>query len=230
MSEFGIMGRSNTTQNVVNQLREDIILCRYQDGEKIRELALAEKYGASRSAVRNALLILEREGLVLPQPNGTKHLCHLGISDIEDIYDLRSYIETKAIEQIFHRPHRSFSALMEVMNRLTSCGNADVYEILRIDAAFHREAIAASGNKALTQAWDTMDGITQAVFHLNMAESPEYMAWFRQTFEARHRQLLAGLISDEEQSKQLFAQHIEDARQTSLKALSKILEATKQKK
>ena len=223
MKETGMMSRSNTTQALLQQLRLDIILGKYENGEQVRELDLADKYGTSRAAVRNALMVLEHECMVITQANGTKKLRRLTVEDIYDVYDMRSYIENKAIEQIFSRPNRDFTHLIEILNQLGNAQSGPVEEILALDAAFHRESIAMSGNAAITQAWDMMDGVTQTIFNLNMTESQEYKNWYIETVVERHKQLFVLLMTDETKSKELFLSHIQDALQVSVKAMEKIL-------
>ena len=219
-----MLARNHSVKNVLNQFRQDIILCKYKDGESVREIALAERYNVSRSAVRNALFVLEREGLVISLPNGTKKLRRFSLRDINDLYELRMYLENKAIEQIFQQSNHDFSTLLSSMNQLSLSLDKDIDSILSADAIFHREAIAVSGNRSLTQAWDMMIGITNSIFHLNMTESPSYKEWYLQTAEERHKHLLAALLTDEAKSKQLFSEHINDALQISLKALTGILD------
>ena len=137
----GVMARSNTTQALLDRVRLDIILRRYEDGEPLRELDVAARYGASRAAVRNAMIVLEQEGLIRSFENGTKKIKLLTMDDIDDLYDLRSYIENKAIEQIFDRPNRDFSKLMEIINQLSAMQNSPESEILSLDTAFHREMV-----------------------------------------------------------------------------------------
>ncbi len=218
-----MMSRSNTTQALLEQLRLDIILCRYENDEQIRELDLTEKYGASRAAVRNALMVLEHEGMIRVHANGTKRVRRLTVDDIIDLYDMRNYIENRAIDQIFSRPDRDFSHLLEIVNQLGNSAGKSVEELLSLDAAFHRESIAVSGNCAITQAWDMMDGVTEALFQLNMTESAEYKEWFIKTVVERHRELLAALLTNKEKSKELFSSHIQDALEVSVKAMQRIL-------
>ena len=215
--------RNSTTQNILTRFRLDIILCKYEDNEPVREIALAERYGVSRAAVRNALFILEHEGMVISLPNGTKKLRRFSLNDLNDLYELRTYLENKAIEQIFNRPNRNFSMLLNAMNHLSLSVKENIDSILDADAAFHREAIAISENRSITQAWDMMSGIFNAIFHLNMTESPSYMEWYIETAEERHKRLLAALLTEEAKSKELFSGHIHDAMEVSVKALSGIL-------
>lgn len=218
-----ILSRSNTTKDVLFRLRTDIILRIYQDGELVREVALSERYGASRNAVRNALLVLEREGLIRTLPNGTKSVCCIAPEDIENLYDLREHIELTSLKQLFARPAKDFKPVMQVANRMTNTAGLTVTDILELDAEFHRGVIVCSGNKALLQTWETITGVMQAIFHLNMTQAEQYKEWFLQTFYERHARLFASLMLSPEESLAQFAEHIADARDISSRAIAQML-------
>lgn len=57
---------------IVNAIRDAIIQGKFKPGEKIPEQELAEQLGVSRTPIREAIRILEQQGLVQPRPkNGT---------------------------------------------------------------------------------------------------------------------------------------------------------------
>lgn len=221
-----ILSRSNTTQEVLSRIRTDIILRILENGAPLRELALAEQYGASRSAVRNALLVLEKEGLIRTLDNGTKAVSSIEPEDIQNLYDLREHIELTSINQLLSLPNKDFTPVMEATSRIASSAGLDVAEILEIDAQFHRSIIVCSRNKALLQAWETIIGVMQSVFHLNMTQSREYEEWFLQTFQDRHTRLFATLIGSPEESIKEFALHIDDAREVSAKAIAQMMKSS----
>ena len=68
---------------VFHQLREDILSGHYKEHEELREMAISEEMGVSRTPVREALRQLELEGLVSIIPK----------KDVEDIYAIRSLLE-----------------------------------------------------------------------------------------------------------------------------------------
>lgn len=220
-----ILSRSNTTKEVLSRIRTDIILRVFDNGEPIRELALSEQYGASRSAVRNALLVLEKEGLIRTLANGTKAVCCIEPEDIQNLYDLREHIELTSITQFLSLPNKDYTPVMEAIARMADGSERDIAEILEIDAQFHRSIIVCSKNKALLQAWETIIGVMQSIFHLNMTQSQEYEEWFLQTFYDRHAKLFATLMGPPEESVRQFAQHIADARDISAKAIAQVLKS-----
>jgi DNA-binding GntR family transcriptional regulator len=209
----GTIARSSATSQVLEKLRLDILMNAYPDGEQITEAMLAQRYRAARSSVRNALLVLERESLIAVEDNGTKRVRRFSESDANHLYDLRSYIELRAVERLFSLPRRNYAHALEALkNASLACQSRDVPKILRADTDFHCACVSLCGDKALMQAWIALSGITEAIFLLNMNDSAEYKEWYLQTFCLRHEALLAALMSDRGKSLALFSEHIEDAR------------------
>ena len=72
---------------VFQKLREDILSGVYQDGEELREAAIGEELGVSRTPVREALRQLELEGLVTLIPNRGAYVTGITHKDVQDIYN-----------------------------------------------------------------------------------------------------------------------------------------------
>jgi GntR family transcriptional regulator, rspAB operon transcriptional repressor len=78
--------------SVYQTLRQAIIRCDFQPGQALREQALAEQYGVSRSPVREALLRLEQEDLVTVLPRHGYLIKPLGKQYLEDLFGLRMIV------------------------------------------------------------------------------------------------------------------------------------------
>ena len=78
---------------VFAQIRENILSGKYKDGMELREIALGEELGVSRTPVREALRQLELEGLVKIIPNKGACVTSINAKDIKDIYKMRSMLE-----------------------------------------------------------------------------------------------------------------------------------------
>ena len=85
---------------IFEELREDIMSCDLQPGEELREVALAKKYGVSKSPIRDALQRLEFEGLIEIAPRQGHRIAPISISDAHDILDLREILETAVARRI----------------------------------------------------------------------------------------------------------------------------------
>ncbi len=78
---------------VFNKLREDILSGIYEDYEELREVAISEEMGVSRTPVREAFRQLELEGLIQIIPNKGAYVTGITEKDVKDIYMIRSLLE-----------------------------------------------------------------------------------------------------------------------------------------
>ena len=80
-------------ERVFHEIHEKILNGVYRDSEELREIALAEELGVSRTPVREALRQLELEGLVKIVPNKGAVVTAITKKDVKDIYMIRSMLE-----------------------------------------------------------------------------------------------------------------------------------------
>ena len=71
---------------VFNRIREDILNGKYKDHEELKEVAIGNELGVSRTPVREAFRQLELEGLIQIIPNKGAYVTGIKAKDIEDIY------------------------------------------------------------------------------------------------------------------------------------------------
>ncbi len=78
---------------VFNRLREDILSGKYEEHEELKEVAIGEELGVSRTPVREAFRQLELEGLIQIVPNKGAYVTGITAKDVKDIYMIRSSLE-----------------------------------------------------------------------------------------------------------------------------------------
>lgn len=78
---------------VFHKLREDILSGKYEDHEELKEVAIGEELGVSRTPVREAFRQLELEGLIQIIPNKGAYVTGITEKDVKDIYMIRSLLE-----------------------------------------------------------------------------------------------------------------------------------------
>lgn len=83
----------NLSGKVFYRIREDILAGKYMPDDELKEKALADDLGVSRTPVREALRQLELEGLVTIIPNKGAIVVGISGKDIQDIYEIRSHLE-----------------------------------------------------------------------------------------------------------------------------------------
>ena len=78
---------------VFHKLREDILNGKYKENEELKEVAIGEELGVSRTPVREAFRQLELEGLIQIVPNKGAYVTGITAKDVKDIYMIRSMLE-----------------------------------------------------------------------------------------------------------------------------------------
>ena len=78
---------------VFHKLREDSLSGKYEENEELKEVAIGEELGVSRTPVREAFRQLELEGLIQIIPNKGAYVTGITEKDVKDIYMIRSLLE-----------------------------------------------------------------------------------------------------------------------------------------
>ena len=99
MGDQSRLGRVFLKDQVNELLRDMIISGRFPPGTKLIEREVADNLGVSRAPVRDALLQLEREGLLVSKPNG-RYVIELTEHDIRELYQVRNALEKLAVELV----------------------------------------------------------------------------------------------------------------------------------
>lgn len=84
--------RSLLHEQVASRLREEIVTGRLPAGHRLRQDALARRFGVSRLPIRDALKALHAEGLIAVSREGAT-VGHLPLKDLEDVYEMRFLLE-----------------------------------------------------------------------------------------------------------------------------------------
>lgn len=137
------------SQRVVEHLRQAILLGEIRPGDWIRQEELAERLGASRFPVREALRILEAEGLTEFVPNRGARVPSLTMHEVDVAYRMREQLEQLAIsESIPHLGREDLRVLHEIQDDIES--NDDIATFLELDREFHLRSYAGCRIDQLT--------------------------------------------------------------------------------
>ncbi|MBR1692863.1 MAG: GntR family transcriptional regulator [Lachnospiraceae bacterium] len=97
MSDYHVKDNAPDTYSlrgrVFHKLRDDILDGKYKENEELRESAIGEELGVSRTPVREAFRQLELEGLIQMIPNKGAYVTGITLKDVQDIYMMRSMLE-----------------------------------------------------------------------------------------------------------------------------------------
>ena len=147
-------------ESVLLLLREMVLNGELPPGVRIREVAVGKRLGVSRTPVRNALTILEQEGLVHGQPNRGFTVRAFTLPDVLAAYDVRSVLEGYACRVIAEygltgQPDLVLEDCVRQGERLLEAGFFDATTVRSwtdINGIFHRTIVLASGNPLLERA------------------------------------------------------------------------------
>ena len=105
-------------ERVVDALRDAIIAGRLKPGERVRERELVALLGVSRSPLREAIRILETEGLITSLAYRGARVSDLSAADLRDMLDVRIMLECFAARLAIERlDDASLQAMEEQVNR-----------------------------------------------------------------------------------------------------------------
>jgi DNA-binding GntR family transcriptional regulator len=147
--------RRGLADEVADSIREAIFSGAYPLGAQLRELELAAALQVSRGPVREALLRLEREGLVRSEWHRGATVMTLSAEDIAELDSLRGALERLAVERVVE--HASDEDLATIEQAATSMAHVrDEHTMVRLDIGFHDAVYAAAHHRRLTQAWQAI--------------------------------------------------------------------------
>ena len=141
---------------IASRLRDAILAGYFGPGEQLREEPLARSMGVSRGPVREALLRLEREGLVVVRRNRGAFVAQLSARDLEEVYTLRLAIERLAMQRVVRRASvEQVAELQAVVDQMTAASVRGIseQEAADFDLRFHDLIYAASDHRRLSEVW-----------------------------------------------------------------------------
>lgn len=138
-------------EKILETIREAILKGTLKPGEKVAEPELAERFGISRTPIREAFRQLESEGYLTVIPRKGAVVTALSEQDVQEFYAIKSILEGYAAELAASRLSEKEIEKLETINeRLkTLAKEGDVKAFFRVHNEFHELFLKASGNSKL---------------------------------------------------------------------------------
>ena len=159
-------------EQIAEHIRTDVLSGEFAAGERLREQSLATKYGVSRGPVRDALLQLTQEGVLVAKPN-----CGVAVNEPLTaalqplVVDLRLHIETFAVTRAIAGAREALVGQLEdlVCDLEAACRAEDIPGGVQADMAFHRAVIEAAEEPELLAIW--LPIVARMMLHYTRHES-----------------------------------------------------------
>lgn len=207
---------------VFNTLRQAILKGELKPGERLMEIALAEKLGVSRTPIREAIRKLELEGLVIMIPRRGAQVANITEKDLNDVLEVRIGLENMAIEKACSlMKQEDFDCLMEAKERFEQVlEEGDLTQLAQADVDFHEIIYRASDNQRLQQL---LNNLREVIYRYRI----EYLKDedTRSLLTREHQEIYEALLArDARRAKAVTFSHIENQR----KAIISSIEAGKE--
>lgn len=163
---------SGAWRDVAEALERDIIFGRLQPKEHLIEDEIMEKSETSRHAVRRAFEEMEKNGLVVRQPNKGVRVRGYTREEIENLYVVRETLEMKAASLIRLPVSDALIAQLTTIEKKheRASNKGDVVQLFELNNKFHETLYQACGNSVLQEAIKNFALMTHTIRTRHMSE------------------------------------------------------------
>jgi DNA-binding GntR family transcriptional regulator len=191
-------------------IRAAILDGRLEPGRRLKEEELARELGISRTPVREALLVLQTEGLLESAPNRGATVRSYEAEDLDDLYQLRAVLEGFAARRAALRiSEDGIERLRESCERFVVLRDGDdIADLVEENLFFHTTILEAAGSERLAQMVRKVIEVP-LVYRSYFWYSPEQ----KLISEHYHRQLTSAFTArDAERAELVMKEHVLEAR------------------
>jgi DNA-binding GntR family transcriptional regulator len=203
--------RTSLGDVVAERLREAILNDQLSPGQHLREEEISKTLDVSRGPVRDAFLMLEREGLVSLSRHRGATVVQLSLEDLGEVYSLRSAIESLAVRlAIRRRQEGDLDRLEDSLSELQVAMRRKITEqaAARLDVNFHDAIFRAAHHDRLYKNWSN---IRMQVYWFLLSRNVAGPDW-REDMAQNHARLLDLIrAGDEGEAVAAIADHIRSA-------------------
>ncbi|HWM02625.1 MAG TPA: GntR family transcriptional regulator [Actinophytocola sp.] len=202
-------------KSVYRKLRDEIVSGAIPQGTPLREIPLAERFGVSRTPVREALRRLEQDRLLIPGSRGME-VRAIDPHEVVQVYDLRVLLEAEAAGQAARaRRTADLTRLEGLLARDRALTDPDDATRARTNLEFHAAVWHASHNAVLV---DLLERLTIHLVHAPRSTLSVGDRWPRAL--AEHASLLDAVRDhDEGAAREIAGAHMATAREIRLQLL-----------
>lgn len=193
---------------VFNTLREAILKGELKPGERLMELQLAAKLGVSRTPIREAIRMLEQEGLAVTIPRKGAEVAKMTEKDMEDVLQIREALDELAAkiacEQITEEQLNDLVNAMHEFEATTQTGN--LKRIAEMDVKFHDIIYQSTGNPKLV---NMLNNLREQMYRYRV----EYLKDEKNypTLLKEHKEIVEGMIAkNKEKVSEVMHQHVKN--------------------
>jgi DNA-binding GntR family transcriptional regulator len=166
-------------QHVYEQIKHDIITCKLEPGEPVSENQFVDRFGVSKTPIREALTSLVQDGLLEYTPNRGFRVTPISVADIQEIFEARTFFEVEifklAVKKISDAEIDELAKHNWVEGDAKSPEHAEAF--LASNRKFHSTLAAASRNSRLLWYYETLMNEAQRLFYMDISMHNKEFQW-----------------------------------------------------
>lgn len=181
--------RESASTQLHNALRERVIALELKPGQYLSRGEISEAYGVSQTPVRDALIKLEEEGLIITYPQSKTEVSRINIEHALETQLLRLSLELEITRRLAQSADNSVidkvSHILKAQETAFQSGDLDTFA--RLDHEFHLAFYIAAGVQNLHGVIDARSGHIDRLRNLNLPDpgkSRSILDWHKRIFEA----------------------------------------------
>lgn len=185
--------KSSLKHQIAQQIKKSIFEGKLEQGEKITELQVAQDLGVSRTSVREAMLLLELEGLLISEPYKDTRVTTISQEEVRELLiPMRLQIETYALKKGFEaweeETKEQFKLILENMRK--AIRYEDLSTFIELDIQLHELIVMSSQLESVNRIWESIVHRIRLHFLYQNSKSGEMEKWL-----AEHEELVDILIN-----------------------------------
>lgn len=144
-----------TSEKILNEMEAAILSGEFKPREHLIEMELIERYGVSRTVIREALKKLEGKGLVRIAPHRGARVADLSVREIEEIYFVRTEVEKIAARLVVKNIQpEEIESLKKLAQEVEGHLRRKTEQMIEKDGEFHRAIYQTCRNQHLCDLID----------------------------------------------------------------------------
>lgn len=207
-------------EQVIGMMRAAILDLQLRPGQRLIERELIERFGVSRTTIREALRDLTSEGLVTVIPQKGAIVAAPSAEEAADLYDVRAHLESLAVERFVGRADREQVARLRVavdeLSEIAAKDPGDTRGLLHAKDQFYATLIDGAGSAVLRQVLGSLQARVQVLRATSLSSAG------RPAESARELRAIMDAIerSDAKVAARLCERHIMNAAASALQSLA----------
>lgn len=187
-------------------IAQEIFTKHYRPGERLKEEELAQLFHTSRAPIREALYLLQIDGLVERIPRRGTVVREYKEKEVRELYDVRLGLEHLAIDRLAERwdetAHQKFLVVLKHMS--TTQEHREPVEYAKYNATFHQLLFKIADSEILWQLYRQLSNPLLALFNISTNQPQQVLQSYLE-----HEQIVKALNQrDFQKAKQLLRENV----------------------